>query len=180
MGPASDDGFRLRIGRRAFMGGAAVALLHPRALWADDTGSLSAATRELLEKSEFVYVSPLRTDGNESTCHGEVWYGWLGGSVVIITSAKTWKARALTKGLSGARIWVGDHGRWKKMLGSNEAFRKAPHFDAIGSAVKDDALLDRLLALYEKKYPDEIANWRDRMRKGYQDGSRVLIKYRPA
>lgn len=175
------------IDRRTFLGVAAGTLLWPasRVFGAHhEAGEKSAAPKGLsesvLEKTGFVYVSPLTGDGKESTCHGEVWYGWLDGSVVIITSAKTWKAQALAKGLSGARIWVGDHGRWKRMVGSNEAFRKAPHFDATGRAVKDDALLERLLALYEKKYPDEIANWRDRMRSGYHDGSRVMIRYEPA
>ena len=35
----------------------------------------------LLERSAFVYVSPLKSDGAESRCHGEVWYGWLDGRV---------------------------------------------------------------------------------------------------
>jgi hypothetical protein len=175
------------IDRRTFLGVAAATLLWPapRVFGAHhEAGEKSAAPKGLseaaLEKTGFVYVSPLLGNGKESHCHGEVWYGWLGGAVVIITSQQTWKAQALAKGLSRARIWVGDHGRWKRTLGRNETFRQAPHFDAVGSAVKDDALLERLLALYEKKYPDEIANWRDRMRKGYHDGSRVMIRYQPA
>ena len=175
------------IDRRTFLGAAAATLLWPatRVLAGHhEAGEKSAApeglTDAVLESTGFVYVSPLLKDGSESTCHGEVWFGWLDGAVVVITDKDTWKARAVAKGRTRARVWVGDHGRWKKMLGSNEAFRKAPHFDAVATAVKDDALLDRLLALYETKYPDEIANWRDRMRKGYHDGSRVLIRYRPA
>ncbi len=161
------------ITRRVFLGGSAAALFAPAAL-------VRAAELEVaLEKSGFVYVSPLRSDGNESTCHGEVWYGWIDGSVVLITGADRWKARSVKKGLDRARIWVGDHGRWKKLIGTNEAFRKAPSFDARAEIVKDDALLDQLIAIYEKKYPDEIADWRDRFRSGYADGSRVLVRYRP-
>jgi hypothetical protein len=133
-----------------------------------------------LEKSGFVYISPLRSDGSESSCHGEVWYAWLDDSVVIITGSQRWKARALAKGLGRARIWVGDHGTWKKLLGSSQEFRKAPHFDADGKVVKDRTLLDRLLARFEEKYPDEIGEWRDRMRSGFADGSRVLIRYTPS
>ncbi len=134
----------------------------------------------LLEKSRFVYISPLRADGSESTCHGEVWYGWIDGAVVINTAPSTWKSRALAAGLDRARVWVGDHGRWKQMLGRNEDFRKAPHFDARAeSVVGDGALLDRLLALYEKKYPKEIASWRDEMRAGYHSGERLLLRYAP-
>ena len=138
------------------------------------------AVQAALAKSGFVYVSPLLADGSESTCHGEVWFGHFDGAAVLITGATTWKARALARGLDRARVWVGDHGRWKQLVARNEAFRKAPHFDARASRVRDDALLEKLLAVYETKYPDEIASWRDKMRSGYHDGSRWLIRYAPA
>jgi hypothetical protein len=156
--------------------GAAAALAWPlrgrAALPADVTG--------LLEKSGFVYVSPLKKDGAESRCHGEVWYGWLDGRVVLITGKSTWKARALERGLARARIWVGDHGRVGRMLGSNEAFRQAPSFEASAARSQDAALLDRLMAAYRAKYPDEIGQWEPRMRAGFANGERVLITYAPA
>jgi hypothetical protein len=66
------------------------------------------------------------------------------------------------------------------MIGRNEAFRSAPHFDARAESVKnDEALLDRLLALYDRKYPREIAKWRDDMRQGYLSGERLLLRYTP-
>ena len=134
----------------------------------------------LLERSPFVYISPLRSNGAESTCHAELWYAWLDGAVVVTVARDRWKASAIAQGLDRARIWVGDHGRWKTWYGGgNEAFRQAPRFDAIGERVKDDALLERLLAIYEHKYPDEIADWRDRMRQGNADGTRVLLRYTP-
>lgn len=155
------------------------------ALWPLLGGARSARAADalptaLLESSPFVYISPLLADGRESRCHGEVWYGWLDGAVVINTAPTTWKSRALAAGRSRARIWVGDHGRVKQMIGSNDAFRSAPHFDATAESVKGNrALLDRLLALYEKKYPREIANWRDDMRDGYESGKRLLLRYTP-
>jgi hypothetical protein len=174
------------IDRRTFLAASAATLAWPltRALAAhhEPSESLDFAARHapLLEQSSFVYVSPLLADGSESTCHGEVWFGWIDGAVVVITGARTWKGRALARDLDRARIWVGDHGRWKRMLGRNEAFRQAPHFDAVATSVRDEALLDRLLALYERKYPEEIGSWRDRMRSGYRDGTRLLIRYVPA
>jgi hypothetical protein len=109
-----------------------------------------------------------------------VWFGWLDGAVVINTAPSTWKSRALAAGRDRARIWVGDHGRWKQMLGRNEAFRTAPHFDArVDSAVKDEALLERLLSVYDRKYPAEIGRWRDEMAAGYRSGERLLLRYRP-
>ena len=134
----------------------------------------------LLTDSEFVYISPLKTDGSESTCHGEVWYGWLDGAVVIVTSKDSWKARSLAKGLGSARVWVGNHGRWKGNLGSrNEEFRKAPSFDAKLERSKDEALLDELMALYRSKYPAEIAKWEPRFRDGFASGERVMLRYLP-
>ncbi len=150
-----------------------------RPLRAADRAAFPPELERALERSEFVYVSPLRASGAESRCHGEVWYGWLDGGVVLITGKSTWKARSLRRGLDRARIWVGDHGRWKQFFGHNEKFREAPHFDARAEAVRDRKLLDGLLALYETKYPEEIADWRVRMRDGYESGDRVLIRYRP-
>ncbi|MCG8588268.1 MAG: hypothetical protein MJE66_03180 [Proteobacteria bacterium] len=143
--------------------------------------ALPDVTVEALRSSPYVYVSPLRSDGGESKCHGEVWYGWLDGSVVCTVAHDRWKARAIRRGLDRARIWVGDHGRWKGLTSNNEAFRQAPHFDAKAELVgQDKGLLERLLVEYERKYPQEIGRWRDRMRQGQADGSRVLVRYTPA
>jgi hypothetical protein len=135
--------------------------------------------KALLEDSTFAYVSPLRSGGEESTCHAELWYGWLGGAVVVIVSRDGWKARALAQGQDRARIWIGNHGRVKGWLGSNTSFRQAQRFDAQGAVVREEALLDRLMEVYERKYPGEIAEWRDRMRSGFRDGSRLLLRYTP-
>jgi hypothetical protein len=163
--------------RRTFLLAALAGALGPRAL--ARAAALGAELEAALERSPFVYVSPLRADGRESTCHGEVWFAWLDGSVVVTTASERWKARALARGFDRARIWVGDHGAWKGMLGANEAFRKAPSFGARAELSKDRALLDRMLATFERKYPTEIGRWRDRMRQGFSDGSRVLIRYTP-
>lgn len=141
--------------------------------------ALDPALERLLATSPYVYVSPLLRDGAESRCHAEVWYGWIDGSVVLTTAATSWKARSLARGLTRARLWVGDYGRWKQMIGRNEAFRDGPSFVARAALVRDAGVIDALLARYEKKYPAEIGRWRDRMRAGQRDGSRVLIRYSP-
>jgi hypothetical protein len=159
------------IDRRAFLGGSLGFLLAPAVL------VRAAELETALEKSGFVYVSPLVGEGRESTCHAEVWFAWLDGSVVLITGSDRWTARALARGFDRARIWVGDHGRWKKLVGRNESFRGAPKFDARAEPVKDEALLERMLAVYDTKYPEEIGSWRDKMRSGFHDGTRTLIRY---
>ena len=139
-----------------------------------------ALPEALLARSPFVYVSPLRSDGAESTCHAELWYAWLDDSVVVTVASDRWKASALEQGLTRARVWVGDHGRWKTWYGGrNEAFRAAPSFLARASRAREPGLIDRLLDVYEQKYPDEIASWREPMRSGDADGSRVLLRYSP-
>ncbi len=175
---ARDHRVEPRLGRREFLGGALALLAGPRLLRAHEAGLAPELVRAL-EKSGFVYISPIRSDGRESRCHGEVWYGWLDGAVVIATRVRTWKARALARGLDRARIWVGDHGRVRGESGPDAPFRKAPSFEARGEVSRDPALLDRLLAVYETKYPDEIGRWRDRMRREFEAGERVLILYRP-
>jgi hypothetical protein len=165
--------------RRTFLAGSLALLVLPRALRAG-TPELPEATRAALEGSEFVYVSPLLPDGSESTCHGEVWYGWLDGAVVLTTARGTWKARALERGLDRARLWAGSHGRWKRLLARNEAFRAAPSFDARVEAVQDPVLVERLLGLYTTKYPAEFPAWEQRMRGGHASGDRILLRYLPA
>jgi len=178
---ASSAAAELLLGRRAFLSGALAALALP---WLSPAARAASAlpepARRALETSPYVYVSPLRRDGSESACHAEVWFAWLDGAVVLITARTGWKCRALAHGLDRARLWVGDHGRWRGLLGHNEAFRGAPSFVARAEESKDAALLDRLLAAYERKYPDEIPRWRDRMRAGFVSGERALLRYVPA
>jgi hypothetical protein len=155
----------------------------PRTAWSDASAASPGAEMlpiALLQKSPFVYISPLRRNGEESSCHSELWFAWLDGSVVVTVASTGWKARALAAGLDRARIWVGNHGRWKSWVGqNNEAFRSAPHFDARAEKVSDTKTLDALLAAYDRKYPAEIASWRDKMRQGNADGSRIMIRYTP-
>ena len=160
-----------RIDRRTFIGASASALLAPIAF------ARGAELDAALVGSEYAYISPLLASGGESTCHGEVWYAWLDGSAVMITARDRWKARAVRRGLTTARVWLGDHGRWKRLLGTSEDFRAAPYYDARVEVSSDPQLLDRMLAAFEKKYPAEIADWREKMRSGFKDGSRTLLRY---
>ncbi len=141
--------------------------------------AVSERTERLLKTSEFVYVSPLLRDGRESTCHGEVWYGWDEGSVALITARTTWKGRAYSRGLHQARVWVGDHGRWKGFFSNNEDFRKAPTFDTRVHEDNDPKLLERLMKTYAAKYPAEFSDWEGPMRTGFASGERVILRYTP-
>jgi hypothetical protein len=171
------------IDRRTLLGSTLGLLLAPlavaRARSASASAALDPALERALKESPFVYISPLRSNGEESRCHSEVWYGWLDGTVVIITATKSWKTRAMVRGLTKTRIWVGDYGRVKKMMGSNEAFRSGPSFLARAELVKTPAMIGRLLSVFNQKYPDEIKSWRGPMQTGLADGSRLMIRYAP-
>lgn len=175
--------------RRAFARRSAWAALGLAGLFSLDADELHAEANKagsggapirILERSPFVYISPLKTNGRESQCHAELWYAWLDGSVIVTVATDRWKAQSVAQGLNQARIWVGDYGRWRNWYGgTNDAFKNAPSFVAKGEIVKDDALFERMLATYEKKYPEEVADWRDKMRRGNVDGSRTLLRYTP-
>ncbi|MEE2703868.1 MAG: hypothetical protein VX614_07610 [Myxococcota bacterium] len=135
-----------------------------------------AATTRVLGKSPLVYVSPLKSDGAESRCHGEVWYFLDGGDVVLATATDAWKSRALRLGLDRARIWVGDYGPASSADGR---FRVGPSFLAEASIDADPATFERLLADFGRKYPASWEKWEPRFRSGYGDGSRRVIRYRP-
>jgi hypothetical protein len=175
------DGFA--IDRRGFLAGAAALLLWPglaRAAGAQAASKLPESTLGLLASSPYVYISPLRKDGSESTCHAEIWFAWIDGAVIVNTRPQGWRARSVAGGLDRARIWVGDHGRWKSRLGpDNEAFRSAPSFEARGRLEKDKALLEKQIAAYGKKYGADFDRWRDEMRDGIDKGTRILIRYEP-
>jgi hypothetical protein len=167
----------IRIARRTFLAATAAgaaSLLLPRRARADHhEGALAAA----MAASPLVYVSPLKKDGSESTCHGEMWFAADGKDVLVVTSNKGWRARSLGAGLDRARLWVGDFGVWRN---AGEKWKDAPTFDAKAKLERDAAVQASALALFGKRYPAEWDKWGPRFKHGLEDGSRVLIRYSPA
>jgi hypothetical protein len=153
----------------------ATAALPFRVRAADGAFAPPAETVRALDASPLVYVSPLRTNGSESRCHGEVWFFYDKGDVVICTDTDRWKSEAIAKGMDRARLWVGDFGPVKR---SDDRYRSAPTLLAKAEFDRDRATFDRLLAAFAKKYPDEWSRWKPRFEGGYADGSRVLIRYK--
>lgn len=181
--PSSSDAIfaeSLRVTRRELLaGGAALGALAllPRSLRAADAKfELPKATQLALGKSKLVYVSPLRSDGRESTCHGEVWYFWDRGAVVIGTATRGWKTRAVKGARDKARIWVGDYGPYSS---ASEKLVSAPTFLANAAVDTDKETFARLLASYATRYADEWPKWKPRFESSYEDGSRTVIRYTP-
>jgi len=179
------------ISRRSFVqgsvvvgGGALLGLLPltPTRAHATATGALNAATRKATEESPLIYVSPLQSDGSESHCHAEIWFARDSGSKVdelmVVTPPERWRSQAVKQGLDRARIWVGDHGIWKRSGGK---FKSLPSFDARASLVpRDEAAVERVLEAMSTKYATAgWSKWGPRFQEGIADGSRVMIRYRP-
>ena len=165
--------------RRQFLhttgSGLLLAGLAPASLLRADSGLLGDAHRKAIAESPLVYVSPLRSDGAESTCHGEVWFVADGDDLLVVTGVDRWKAVAIRKGLSRARLWIGDHGVWTT---SGGAFKASPSFEA--KARLDANAHATALEKFGVKYPDEWEKWGPRFDEGLSGGSRVLIRYTPA
>lgn len=125
---------------------------------------LAPAIEKALADSEYVYISSTRKDGSLSE-KAEIWFMYEGGKVYVGTRPTSWRVKRIEWGRPAAKIWVGS--------------REGPSFDATGAIVKDPALYERLYEVFAKKYPEGWKRHEDGFRKGFQDGSRVLVAYTP-
>ncbi|MAJ60128.1 MAG: hypothetical protein CBC48_09130 [bacterium TMED88] len=137
---------------------------------------LPKETEQAMRTSPLIYVSPLRSNGQESRCHGEVWFFEDEGDAVIFTARDRWKATAVRDGLDQARIWVGDVGPVGR---SGGRFRQEPSFKASASLDTSSETFSHLMTSFAKRYPDEWGKWAPRFQKGWDQGTRVMIRYRP-
>jgi len=137
--------------------------------------TLSGAARAALDESEVIYLTPLKSNGEESRCHGEVWFAHDAGDVFVVTAAGAWRAKAVGQGLVHARIWVGEFGVWSS---AGEKYRTAPQLEVVGSIETAADVRERALEALGRKYRMEWVVWGPRFRNGIADGSRVLLRYR--
>ena len=172
-----------QLSRRTFLTGAAAlsgSLLFP----ARHAGAnhahfhLSDAAKKAAAESSLIYISPLRSNGNESKCHAEIWFVPAGEDLLVCTPADTWRSQAVKKGLDRARVWVGDFGYWTR---SGEKYKSAPSFLARASIVppKDAAVAKCLTDMGVKYATTGWKSYGESFHKGMKDGSRVIIRYHP-
>jgi hypothetical protein len=135
-----------------------------------------AGVKSAMRDSSLIYLTPIKSDGQESRCQAEVWFAHDGVDLYVVTSVKTWRARAASKGLNRARIWVGELGEWK---GTGGKYKTLPQIDAEATVVSDKSIEEKALQLLGDKYSMEWIVWGPRFRKGLADGSRVMLRYRP-
>jgi hypothetical protein len=145
---------------------------------AQGSHALSQTTRDAAAKSELIYISPLRGDGKESSCHAEVWFVAEGDDLFVVTWDTRWRSRAIKQGLDRARIWIGDYGRWRQ---SHGAFKQGATFLAQGERISSDAAaVKRTLDAMGSKYA--TSGWKTygpRFTEGLANGHHVLLRYRP-
>jgi hypothetical protein len=132
--------------------------------------------RAELEDSDLVYLTAIKSNGQESSCQSEIWYVWDGKDIFVCTNTNAWRTRAIVQGLQRSRIWVGDLGNWKRTDGS---YKSLPMIEASGSIIHDKALHAQALDLFGDKYPISWLRYKSIFTEGLEDGSRSLLRYRP-
>lgn len=131
---------------------------------AADESVLSAAQQKDLGAAKYVYIQSTRKDGSLSK-PAEIWFLFHDGAVWVGTTPQSWRAKRIQAGRPRARIAIG------KL--DNEPFF------ANGEIVKDATAQELMLKTYADKYPDGWSRYAEKFRTGFQDGSRILIRYTP-
>ncbi len=126
--------------------------------------------------SDLIYLSPIKSDGNESSCQAEIWFVQKGHDMYVVTSTRSWRTRAVVKGLNRARVWVGDLGSWKSTDGK---YKELPSLEVEASLVSDDTVIQEAIELFGDKYPLGWVVYESRFRKGLADGTRSMLRYSP-
>lgn len=161
--------------RRDLVVGLAIAPTIPLLARTAFAADAKAAPTDKLETSPLVYITPIKSNGEESRCKAEIWFSHHDGGVYVVTPPQSWRAEAVRKGLTRARLWVGDFGVWTQ---SDGAFRKAPEYMATASIESGEEAQGLVLSSMGEKYADSgWGRWGQRFKDGLADGSRVMIRY---
>jgi hypothetical protein len=125
---------------------------------------LSPELEQQLRDATYVYISSTRKDGSLSK-PAEIWFMFYKGSVYVGTRPTSWRVKRIKWGRPAAKIWVGKP--------------DGPSFMATGAIVKEPDAYEMLYSTYAKKYGERWKGYEQDFRKGFKDGSRVLVKYTP-
>ena len=160
------------ISRRTLLKTTAAAALLPV------VGRAQTTWQEASESSPLIYLTTLQSNGAESSCQAEIWFAAVQGNFYVVTNADAWRNQAIDKGLTQSRIWVGDVGMWKD---SDGAYKNLPMLEAAAGRETDAAVQEQVLEAMSRKYAgDGWDKWGPRFRSALADGSRVMLRYRPA
>ena len=106
------------------------------------TAALAAPAPDVdraLRDAKYVYVQSQRKDGSLGKT-AEIWFFYDGGTVYVASPPTTFRVRRVKAGRTKARIAVGKP--------------DGPTFDATGRILHDQAIEEKMMAAYAKKYPD--------------------------
>ncbi len=155
---------------------APAALVLARTATAEEVATRTSELPDELTTSRLIYLTPIKSDGEESKCKAEIWFGFHNDEIYVVTPTTAWRSEAIRKKLTSTRIWVGDFGNWRR---ANEKFREAPELMATGSIVEDEEVHTKVLEVMGEKYTDEWGRWGPQFKSALEDGTRVMIKYTP-
>ncbi|MBT4494787.1 MAG: hypothetical protein HOC70_16200 [Gammaproteobacteria bacterium] len=142
--------------------------------------SLSALPRQseateakaALTESNLIYLSPVKSNGELSSCQSELWYAMVGADVFVCTATESWRSRAPRRGNTKTRLWVGDLGYWK-----NADYQSLPSIITNASVETDADAIEAALVQFGQKYVAEWGKWESKFRDGLADGSRSMMRY---
>ena len=129
-----------------------------------------------LQDSDLIYLTPIQSNGKESSCQSEIWFVLEGRDIFVCTGTTSWRAKAPGLGLSQTRIWVGDMGNWKR---TNGKYKTLPQMEANTSIITDTAVHKRALDMFGEKYPFGWIRYESEFTEGLADGTRTLLRYQP-
>lgn len=128
-------------------------------------------------EAEWIYISPLKSNGDLSRCQAEVWYVSDGDDFMVVTASDAWRAKAVQRDLTEARIWIGKAGEWQS---SNTTYKSLPSVKSSVALESDPTIQARMLNKFGEKYPGDWSGWGPRFKRGLADGSRVMLRYKQA
>lgn len=129
-----------------------------------------------LETSKLIYLTPIKSNGDESKCKAEIWFIYHESNIYLVTPSDAWRTEAIKMGLNKARIWVGEFGNWRR---ANDAFRDAPELMATADIVAESEIHSEVLDAMGAKYTAEWNTWGPRFKSALEDGSRAMLRYSP-
>ena len=135
--------------RSALTGGMALFISASTYPWRARAATSPAAIAAL-DKSQLVYLSPIVSGGRDSRCQAEVWFVHHDRAVFVCTQASAWRAEALRRGFTRARLWIGEFGVWTR---ADERYRSAPYLEVGGRQVDDPAVHAAVLPVFGRTAP---------------------------
>lgn len=129
-----------------------------------------------MQDSDLIYLTPIKSNGEESSCQSEIWFVADGTDMYVCTATSSWRAQAPREGLDKARVWVGDVGVWTR---SDGAYKDLPSVMTEVTVIDDKAIQEKALDLFGDKYPLQWIVYGPRFRNGLEEGTRTLLRYRP-